>query len=330
MHGNLMHCTARGNIAYNFLRLKEDAIYFVKNFTVQPNKDDFCVLRFAHFIVETDGDTIVRKSAVKPDGFARSLSRICNTLHFSDNVSYSYTIDICCWIGCISSTSSTMIVDDEQIPVLKQFKSDDSGIEIAKELLPADSTCAKLELLKTCLCGHASTFHCSLRVDKIRTKRGWNYPSFEGKKCKKGNLDRKDDSFWLELEVLDDTAQTVVVMFDETTRAVVKCLMGSIDEEEMSLPPALANIMGKFHTLELKSNSYNEHVNYKSFTCWMVVLEEALDKSGSSGTLAGIGEPKAGVLERHDSDGEESFVADSKTKGVIWTAHLEWGNGKGW
>nr|GEU32792.1 hypothetical protein [Tanacetum cinerariifolium] len=40
----------------------------------------------------------------------------------------------------LSSTSSTMIVDDEQIPVLKQFKSDDSGIEIAKELLPADST----------------------------------------------------------------------------------------------------------------------------------------------------------------------------------------------
>ncbi|GKC70909.1 reverse transcriptase domain-containing protein [Tanacetum coccineum] len=29
--GNLMHCTARGSIAYNFLRLKEGAIYLVKN-----------------------------------------------------------------------------------------------------------------------------------------------------------------------------------------------------------------------------------------------------------------------------------------------------------
>nr|GEV44206.1 ATP-dependent DNA helicase PIF1-like [Tanacetum cinerariifolium] len=168
----------------------------------------------------------------------------------------------------------------------------------------------------------AATFHCVVRVDKIRTKRGWNYPSCGGEKCKKGNLDSKHGRFWcdschssvdypvlryrLELEVSDDTAQTVVVVFDETESAV--------DEEETGLPPALANIVGTLHTLELKSNSYYE-------------------------TLVGIGEPKAGVLvpstttpsvstpsksgepkkarskKRHDSDGEESFVADSKTKG---------------
>nr|GEY15272.1 hypothetical protein [Tanacetum cinerariifolium]GEY26322.1 hypothetical protein [Tanacetum cinerariifolium] len=171
----------------------------------------------------------------------------------------------------LSSTSLTMIVDDEQIHVLKQLKS--------------------------------------------------------------------DDRYRLELEVLDDTAQTVVVMFDETTRAVVKCSAGSIDEEETGLPPALTNIMGTLHTLELKSNLYYKQTNYESFTYWRVVLEEALDESGSSGTLAEIDEPKAGVLvhltttpsvftpsnpgepkkarskERHDSDGEESFVADSKIKG---------------
>nr|GFA45519.1 hypothetical protein [Tanacetum cinerariifolium] len=62
------------------------------------------------------------------------------------------------------------------------------------------------------------------------------------------------------------------------------------------------------------------------------VVIEVLDESGSSRTLARLGEPKAGVLvpltttpnnvhsikagkERHDSDGEESFMADSKTKG---------------
>ncbi|GKA44298.1 protein NETWORKED 1A [Tanacetum coccineum] len=69
--GNLMHCTARGNVAHNFLLLKEGAIYSLKNFTVQPNKDDFRVLRFAHFIVEIDGDIVVCKSSVRPDGFAR-------------------------------------------------------------------------------------------------------------------------------------------------------------------------------------------------------------------------------------------------------------------
>ncbi|GKA78398.1 ATP-dependent DNA helicase PIF1-like protein [Tanacetum coccineum] len=222
-----------------------------------------------------------------------------------------------------------------------------------------NSTCAKVGTLENLLMWarnrkyDAATFHCAVRVDKIRTKKGWNYPSCGGEKCKKGNLDRKHGHFWcdschssvdypvlrLELEVSDDTAQTVVVMFDKTTRVVVKCSAGSIDEEETGLPPALANIVDTLYTLELKSNSYYEHANYESFTCWRVVLEEALDESGSSGTLAGIGEPKAGVLvpltttpsvstpskpgepkkaqskECHDSDGEESFVADSKIKG---------------
>ncbi|GJY92922.1 nucleic acid-binding, OB-fold protein [Tanacetum coccineum] len=176
----------------------------------------------------------------------------------------------------LSSTSSTMIVDDEQIPVLKQFKSDDSGIELAKELLPADSTSAKAETLENLLmwaCNQkydTATFHCAVRIDKIRTKRGWNYPSCGDEKCKKGNLDCKNGRFWcdschssvdcpvlrykLELEVLDDTAQVVVVMFDKTARTVVKCLVGSIMRSEEQ--------------------------------------------------------------ERHDSDGEESFVADCKTKGT--------------
>nr|GFC77967.1 hypothetical protein [Tanacetum cinerariifolium] len=57
------------------------------------------------------------------------------------------------------------------------------------------------------------------------------------------------------------------------------------DGEETGLPPTLANSLGTLHTLELKSNSYYEHTNYDSFTCWSVVLEEALDESGSSGTL---------------------------------------------
>ncbi|GKA16784.1 SWI/SNF complex component SNF12 [Tanacetum coccineum] len=51
----------------------------------------------------------------------------------------------------LSSTSSTMIVDDEQIHVITQFKSDDSGIEIAKELLPVDSTGAKAGTLENLL-----------------------------------------------------------------------------------------------------------------------------------------------------------------------------------
>ncbi|GJZ06288.1 reverse transcriptase domain-containing protein [Tanacetum coccineum] len=428
---NVMHCTTRGNIAHTFLRLKEGAIYSVKNFTVKPNKDDFRVLRFAHFIVEMDEDTVVRRSFVRPNGFARYPFQLVkfdsleptNNKYLIDVVGYvtnvgrttttrsgSKTLDFHIANNCkgqsvrvtlwgrlgemliekrthhvglypivltamsvklynnrlyLSSTSSTMIVDDEQIHVLKQFKSDDS-IELAKELIPADSTGVKARTLENLLMWirnrkyDAATFHCVVRIDKIKMKRGWNYPSCGGEKCKKGTLDRKHGRFWcdschslvdypvlryrLELEVSDDTAQAVVVMFDETARTVVKCSAGSIvgseeqDEEEMGLPLVLANIVGTIHTLELNSNSYYEHANYESFTCWSVILEEALDKSGSSGTLAAAGGPKTGVFvpltttpsvttpskpgeqkkprseERHDSDGEESFVVDSKTK----------------
>nr|GEU97598.1 helicase [Tanacetum cinerariifolium] len=102
-------------------------------------------------------------------------------------------------------------------------------------------------------------------------------------------------------------------MFDETARSVVKCSTGLIVASE-------------------------EHVYFPQLT-QSVVLEEVLDESGSSGTLAAAGDLNTGVFmpltttpsvttpskpgehkkprsnERHDSDGEESFVADSKTKG---------------
>ncbi|GJV57204.1 reverse transcriptase domain-containing protein [Tanacetum coccineum] len=308
--GNLMHCIARGNIAHNFLRLKEGAIYPVKNFTVQPNKDDLCVLRFAHFIIEMDGDTIVRRGQSVRVTLWGGLGEMLIEKH-THHIGL-YPVVLTALSVNLYNSKPYLVYQFPVIPALKQFKSDDSGIELAKELLPVDSTGVKALTLICHPWFQAVTFHCAVRVDNIRTKRGWNYLSCGGEKCRKGNLDRKHGRFWcdschnfvdypvlryrLELEVSDDTAQTVVVMFDETARAVVKCSAGSIDEEETGLPPALANILGTLHTLELKSNSYFEHANYKSFTCWRVVLEEALDESGSSGTLAGISAPKAGVL----------------------------------
>ncbi|GKD70889.1 reverse transcriptase [Tanacetum coccineum] len=69
--GNVMHCTAKGSIAHNFLWLKEGSIYLVKNFTVVPNKDEFRLIRFADFMLEFDGETTVQKAFLKSDGFNR-------------------------------------------------------------------------------------------------------------------------------------------------------------------------------------------------------------------------------------------------------------------
>nr|GFA95998.1 hypothetical protein [Tanacetum cinerariifolium] len=43
----------------------------------------------------------------------------------------------------LSSTSSTMIIDDEKIPILQQMKIDDSGVELTKENLHADNAAPK-------------------------------------------------------------------------------------------------------------------------------------------------------------------------------------------
>nr|GFC39509.1 hypothetical protein [Tanacetum cinerariifolium] len=59
-----MHATARSNVAHNFLKLKAGEIYSVKNFSVQPNKDEFRIFKDAPFIVEFYGETIVRKAFV--------------------------------------------------------------------------------------------------------------------------------------------------------------------------------------------------------------------------------------------------------------------------
>ncbi|GKB41831.1 nucleic acid-binding, OB-fold protein [Tanacetum coccineum] len=89
----------------------------------------------------------------------------------------------------------------------------------------------------------AVTFNCEVQIDKVRTKKGWNYPSCGGEKCKK-IIARQEGYFWcdscervveypvmryrLELEVSDNTTVVLVVMFDETATSLVKCLTDSI------------------------------------------------------------------------------------------------------
>ncbi|GJS41340.1 ATP-dependent DNA helicase PIF1-like protein [Tanacetum coccineum] len=174
-----------------------------------------------------------------------------------------------------------------------------------------------------------------------------------GDKCKKGNLDCKDGQFWcdscnssvdypvirykLELEISDETAEVVVVMFDETARVLLKCSASSIldceeqdEEASLGLPTALANIVGTSHTLELKSHTYYEHGNYESFTCWKVVTGEDVEEDATSATIVGNDASKASELKRlskppavwicyvreelEDSDAKASFVTDNQPK----------------
>ncbi|GKA25889.1 ATP-dependent DNA helicase PIF1-like protein [Tanacetum coccineum] len=126
----------------------------------------------------------------------------------------------------------------------------------------------------------------------------------------------------LELEVSDDTAQVVVVMFNETATSLVKCTADSIAEYEdqqvdlhSPLPQALANIVGTSHTLEFKSHTYYEHNTYESFTCWRIVTAEAMGESGGSSMAAGshaYESPKLKHLLRRPSVTTPSKVNEGK------------------
>nr|GEV52693.1 hypothetical protein [Tanacetum cinerariifolium] len=278
----------------------------------------------------------------------------------------------------LSSTSSTLIIDDEKIPVLKQMKTDDSGVELTKEILPMDNAAPKPRNLENLLMWarnqkyDSATFLCDVKIDKVRTKKCWNCLSYGREKFKKPNepltmhLELPTCRYMLELKIFDDAVEVVVVMFNETTTSLLGCSASCIldteeqvyflapynltnmftylhlqDEEHHSgFPTALANIVGTTHTLELKSHTYFEHGNYKSFTCRNIVKTE--DGEGGEGgasfgtvavneafkvsmpkrvsktpSIATPSKPSEGKKRREgveDSDAEESFVEESIPK----------------
>nr|GEW10380.1 hypothetical protein [Tanacetum cinerariifolium] len=236
----------------------------------------------------------------------------------------------------LSSSSSTQILDDPHRPALKEFKKGISDGEGALNQVtmnvdhsqPKDGTFENMLIWAQNRKNDSSTFNCKVKIDNARTRKGWNYPSWGGSKCKKG-IDRKARSFWcdscnkhveypvlrfrLELDISDQTSSIVVVMFDDTATELMKCSVDSIvqteDEEE--------NVIGTTHILELKSHTYYEHGTFKSFTCSRIVPEEVVEESaGSSNVDANVPAKRKGVktLAMHPSVSTPSKPADDKKK----------------
>ncbi|KAL6529132.1 hypothetical protein OROHE_014876 [Orobanche hederae] len=233
-----------------------------------------------------------------------------------------------CWSSCrdsnfgqckalqqlyLSSSSSTLILDDAEIPAMKEFTSDATSV----------------------------TFNCQVIINNIRTRKGWNYPLCGSDKCKKG-VTRKEGKFWcdacnkhseypvvryrLELDIYDDTANTMVVMFDETATELVKfsaeSLLEGEDEDQPALPQALTSIIGTSQTLELKSHTYYEHGAYESFTCWYICAPESVDESAGSSTVSAgfdIGKPKLKRLFKSPLVSTPSKPSEDKRKKMLGT-----------
>ncbi|GJR06426.1 DNA helicase PIF1, ATP-dependent [Tanacetum coccineum] len=315
--GNMIHCSAKAIIAHNFLRLKEGGIFLIKNFVVRHNKDEFWVFRHDMFMLEFDGSTTIRKVSV--DGVGFSL-RVTLWGGVGDSLIENKTahVGMCAIVLTsmtaktynnklyLSSTFSTVIYDNDDIPSLQELKSVTSLVEPKKEMMMADSSQPKEGTVENLLLwarnrkNDVCTF-VPLATQISGERVGGTIPPTVERNIGRVFLARQESScarhvtgLWitlyrLEVVVADDTAQTVIVMFNETATELLNCSVDSlietkdeIAEDNSGLPTAIRNLIGTTHVMELKSHTYYEYGSCESFTCWKINPADLVDDEASS------------------------------------------------
>ncbi|GJU85484.1 DNA helicase PIF1, ATP-dependent [Tanacetum coccineum] len=237
----------------------------------------------------------------------------------------------------LSSTSSTVIYDNDDIPSLQELKTVTSLVEPNKEVMvvdcsqPIEETVENLLLWARNRKNDMVTFHCKVMIKDARRNSGWNYPFCSREKCRK-SVSRQAGkllceicnmtglpyftvmlltslTYRLKVVVADDTAHTVVVMFNEIATEFLNCSVDSLIETEdevgfcylfqphsyintnlhiqsvkddSGLPTAISNLIGTTHVMELKSYTYYEYGTYESFTCWKINSADLVDDGASS------------------------------------------------
>nr|GEY85234.1 nucleic acid-binding, OB-fold protein [Tanacetum cinerariifolium] len=233
----------------------------------------------------------------------------------------------------LSNTSSTVFYDDYDIPFLQELRVDDSHAAPSKDPLPINCTQPRERMLENLLiwsCNRQNNACLFLPVmsENFRTKKGWNYPPCGYEKCRKGAsqkngkwvreaCNRATDypifRYILKAVVADDTAHTVVVMFNDTATELLKCsaesLMGteyegSDADDDLNFPLAIRNLIGTTYVLEIKSHTYYEHGTFESFNYWKINPSETAEDDASSSTPA-VTVNDAELHELEDSDVDE-------------------------
>ncbi|GJR46441.1 ATP-dependent DNA helicase PIF1-like protein [Tanacetum coccineum] len=186
----------------------------------------------------------------------------------------------------LSNTSSTIFCDDDDIPCLQELRADDSHAAPSKAPMLIDCSQPREGTLENLLIwarNHQNNVWITTKVmiKNFRTKKGTiDYPVFR---------------YRLEVVVANDTAHTVIVMFNDTATKLLKCsaesLMGTKDEysdadDELNLPVAIRNLIGKEHILEIKSHTYYEYGSFESFNCWKINPNASAEDDASSSMAA--------------------------------------------
>nr|GEY21200.1 hypothetical protein [Tanacetum cinerariifolium] len=187
----------------------------------------------------------------------------------------------------LSNTSSTVIYEDDAIPMIKALKKENRKNDVYCFLsnlfwIYHCSITPNLQSLSL----QSITFHCKVTIDGIKTRKGRNFLSCRNDTCKMA-LTRQNGQLFcqscnatvdypvlryrLEVDMSDDTAQAVVVMFNETATTLVKCsadsLMDTVDE----------------------SHTYYEYGTFESF----IMDVEYSESENSSDSANGTGKKRA-------------------------------------
>ncbi|GJZ09460.1 zinc finger, CCHC-type containing protein [Tanacetum coccineum] len=261
---NANNCSARSNVTHNFIKLKEGVIYCIKNFVVHPNKEEYRIRKDDAFMLEFNGGykrseifgqrcwiyvaryiTNVGRS-IQQRTVSRTLdfylaNQRCLELHcggLGDILIEKKTKDVGQYKLYLSSSSSTQIFDDLNIPALKELRSEISVADETKQIMPVEFVkprAGTLENLLLWACNHQND--CKKGVG--RKLRGWWCGA-----CEKAV---EYPVLRLELGISNAAAHVVVVMFDETASELVKCSADSLmqsDEENLIPPEAVVESAG--------------------------------------------------------------------------------------
>ncbi|KAL6542525.1 hypothetical protein OROMI_024127 [Orobanche minor] len=287
--GNTMHCTAKAKTAHTFVT-NAYIIEFHGGTTVRKSlvKSDGFVRHPFDLIAFDDLQVTDNKHLIDVVGFITNVGRSIKqksgsrTLDFYLTNRRGHSVRVTLWgsLGDVlidkktrntglhavilttvnpklynnklylSSSSSTIILDDGEIPALKAFKYETMEIHESMEIIPAENFEARDGTLENLLIW--------ARNRKNETRKGWNYPSCGCDKCRKGTT-RREGKFWcdscnkptdypvvryrLELDVSDDTARTVV-LFDELSYQLAKYSAQSLLKEEDEGSSTLSALAG--------------------------------------------------------------------------------------
>ncbi|GJV52269.1 replication protein A 70 kDa DNA-binding subunit C-like protein [Tanacetum coccineum] len=201
----------------------------------------------------------------------------------------------------LSSTSSTVIYDNDDIPSLQELRSVTSLVKPNREMMMVDCSQPRVGTIENLLMwarnrkNNTMTFQCKVMIEDIRRKSGTvDYPVLQ-----------------LEVVVVDDTTHTVVIMFNEIATELLDFSIDSLieakdksAEDDSGLLTAIRNLIGTTHVIELKSHTYYEYGTYESFVCWKINPADLIDDEASSSNqliIADDSEPSFKRLARKPS-----------------------------